>query len=153
MDLEQLRNIAKRFRKALECVPIKERPGGLKEFPSGSCGDATLLLGTYLIELGVEPFDYVLGGRRDPSGEEWTGHAWLEKDGVVVDITADQFPDGPNAIVVLRDSAWHDGFHGKRQNIADYRIYDQNTVAVLGAVYKAIRAELKEMGSLGIAPS
>ncbi|OPZ87669.1 MAG: hypothetical protein BWY74_03344 [Firmicutes bacterium ADurb.Bin419] len=39
----------------------------------GSCGDASLLLGKYLDEMGLGQFDYVCGelGRQS--------HAWLEK--------------------------------------------------------------------------
>ena len=144
MDLQLLTLYAIRFRSALESVPVSELPVTLQSFPRGSCGDATLLLGTYLIEEGFGSFDYVLGERGDPIGAGWTSHAWLEQDGVIVDITADQFHDGPGEIIVCRGSKWHDGFHGVRQNVADYRIYDTHTAATLHAAYRAVCSTLKK---------
>ena len=40
-------------------------------------------------------------------GEFNATHAWLEQDGLVVDITADQFADVDHAVVVGFESAWH----------------------------------------------
>lgn len=142
MDLHHLIDHATCFRSALESVPTLERPIGLQKFPHGSCGDATLLLGTYLIEKGYPPFDYMLGGRGNSMGEDWSSHAWLELDGLTVDITSDQFLDGPGRVIACRGSNWHAAFAGKRQHIADYRIYDRHTVATLGAAYRAVCSRL-----------
>jgi|WetSurMetagenome_2_1015567.scaffolds.fasta_scaffold873913_1 hypothetical protein len=144
MDLQNLTEIAIRFRSALESMLIQERSVTLQDFPRGSCGDATLLLGTYLIEEGFGPFDYMLGERSGPMGEGWTSHAWLEQDDLIIDITADQFPDGPGKVVICRDSTWHAAFHGKRKNVADYRIYDSYTVATLQAAYRTVCSVLKK---------
>ncbi|MBP0454054.1 hypothetical protein J5Y04_31605 [Kitasatospora sp. RG8] len=38
-------------------------------------------------------------------------HALLEREGLIVDITADQFPDSPgSAVWVTRDRTWHARF-------------------------------------------
>lgn len=84
------------FREAIVSNPQSNFPSdssmGQRQFPSGCCGDASQTLATYLYsELGIT-CDYVHGkyGGRD---NEIESHAWLEADGVVVDITGDQFKD------------------------------------------------------------
>jgi hypothetical protein len=89
------------FRKALIKYGIKRLPISFHEFPMGSCGDASLLLGKYLDEMGLGQFDYVCGelGRQS--------HAWLEKDGIIVDITADQFDGVVEEIIVTDNNDFH----------------------------------------------
>lgn len=111
-----VRAAAVRFRAALE-------QGGLshvtfKRFPVGSCGDASELLGEYLSDCGLGEWTYRFGMRGAAS------HGWIEQDGVIVDVTGDQFGDGQPAVVVARASAWHDGFvragGGRRAGLAYY---------------------------------
>lgn len=142
INIQCLTEHASRFRTAIVNMPALERPIGLRDFPRGSCGDATLLLGTYLIKMGYSPFDYMLGERGNPTGDDWSSHAWLERDELFVDITSDQFSDGPDKVIVCYNSIWHAGFAGVRQNVADYQIYDQNTVVRLNAAYSRICSRL-----------
>jgi hypothetical protein len=76
----------------------------LREFPRGSCGDATLLLAKYLEENKCGKFDYVCGEREEFS------HAWLQRDRLIVDITADQFDDQNSPVIVTEDHDWHSQF-------------------------------------------
>jgi hypothetical protein len=73
----------------------------LDDFPNGACGDCALLLGEYLFN-GVPGKWSYRSGIRD-------GHtdAWLDKEGLAVDITADQFPDIEERVIVTSYSAWH----------------------------------------------
>lgn len=124
------------FRRAIERTPKAALPITFECFPRGACGDATLLLGKRLAELELGVFHYVLGTRKG-----WS-HAWLEGDGFIVDITADQFPDMLATVIVSRCSDWHLAFKGNREHIADFDIFDRNTRAVLGAAYAAVLANL-----------
>jgi hypothetical protein len=113
-----------------------------EEFPKGSCGDATLLLGTLLKDRGLGTFTYALGTRNGKNGRH--SHAWLEAGDVVVDITADQFPEIDQRVIVAENSAWHASFQREEEEKpADYRIYDPHTVAVLGSAYSAVLSEFE----------
>ena len=66
------------------------------------------MLGRYLrFTFGIEP-QLVRAERIFPQPRGWSTHAWLELDGLVIDITADQFDQEP--VVVTRRSTWHRGF-------------------------------------------
>ena len=87
---------------------------------------------------------YVLGERNSDGINGRHSHAWLEADGVIVDITADQFPEVDDKIIVTSHSDWHGTFEREEiKDKADYRIYDPHTVASLGRAYGAILAELE----------
>lgn len=61
------------------------------QFPRACCGDATELLAQYLLENKIKS-TYVCGNRYFGNPEECTqSHAWLVVDGLIVDITGDQF--------------------------------------------------------------
>src|ERR1700690_2284647 len=87
-SLVELKNAATKFRLAVERCDPRRLSVCMQKFPVGSCGDATLLLGTFLAEQGLGTFTYVLGGRTDDEIEGRYTHAWLECDGIIVDLTA-----------------------------------------------------------------
>lgn len=130
--MEQLAIVARNFRDAIERTPADQLPISLQTFPAGACGDATLLLGHYLKAQGLNAFDYVLGERDGHS------HAWLQRGSLIVDITADQFDEVHEPIVVSTDSLWHGSFTTEVLHEADFTIYDAYTAANVGAAYHAI---------------
>ena len=134
LDLDEIRRTASRFRKAIEACDRSMLPISFEEFPRGSCGDVTPLLGTYLIEHGFGPFDYVLGER----GSSGCTHAWLRRGQLDVDITADQFADAPGSVIVCVESPWHRMFRQRIEHVADFRIYDEHAVSSLEAAYGLI---------------
>ena len=138
-DLTRVTSLAVRFRTAIEKCDPSRLPIGFQKFPRGSCGDAVLLLGTFLKEQGAGTFTYVVG-ERGKKGRTWRSHAWLEADGVIVDITADQFPEITESVIVTTHSDWHKKFKQERPREADYHVYehDEYTLSVLGNAYKAI---------------
>ena len=75
----------------------------LADFPKGSCGDASELLGQYLSDSGLGTWGYRSGMQLDPV----FSHAWVERDGLIVDITADQFPDVSEPVLLTTDRTWH----------------------------------------------
>jgi hypothetical protein len=142
-----IRAEAIRFRKEIE----KSDPDVLRliffgRFPRGCCGDASNLLATYLKEKGLGDFGYVLAYRG--SAEEGTHrqHAWLEQDDLIVDITADQFEDAEQGVIVSVDSAWHRFFTklDNHRTLAGCGGYDSETVERLCNAYREIRRHLPE---------
>jgi hypothetical protein len=141
---DQLRAAAMRFRLAIERCDPKQLTICMQDFPAGSCGDATPLLGTYFIEEGLGTFTYVLGERAADNINGRHSHAWLEADGVIVDITADQFVENDQKVIVTGHSDWHATFERDEMqpHAADYRVYDPHTVASLGRAYGAILTKM-----------
>ncbi|MDX3093174.1 hypothetical protein PV703_29635 [Streptomyces sp. ME01-24h] len=101
--MSELRTLALGFRQAIIDCPD---PGlvSLARFPHGSCGDASILLGQYLYESGQGVWTYVSAWRNRAS------HAWLEKNGLRVDITADQFDEVDAPVIIASGGGWHDRF-------------------------------------------
>lgn len=83
--------LATSFRLAVEMVvQTDDVPMHIQGFPRGCCGIISELMGDYLNTVGLGEFFYVCGMKDGAS------HAWLEVDGLIVDITGDQFPDRPS---------------------------------------------------------
>jgi hypothetical protein len=150
MDVERVRSLATAFRNAIEKCERSKLPASFGQFPHGSCGDTVLLLGAFFIDkLGVT-FGHVYG-EWGTSVEDFATHAWIERNGVVIDITADQFNEIDERVIVRRKSDWHDVRRASVEGVADFRRYDPKTVAGLGRGYAAILACISTDES-GIAP-
>jgi len=85
-------------------------------FPGASCGNASDILGTWLIENGFGGVVYVWGVRGD-EGEQ--SHGWLEVGGLVIDITSDQFEDGLEAVYVGPMTRFHESFKNQRRSVTE----------------------------------
>jgi hypothetical protein len=132
---EILFSFASRFRLAiLRSNPSTSSLATLRDFPRGACGDASLLLAKYLQVNRCGQSLYVLGRRRGHV------HAWLQLEQFTIDITADQFDDQDAGVIVAPDSPWHASFYGKIHNVADFCLYDPDTVFQLTRAYEAITA-------------
>lgn len=138
MRSEEIYKAAEEVRSAIERADRASLPITFENFPRGSCGDATLILGTHLKSLGFGPFNYVVGDRGNQCEGTWHSHAWLEGEGLVIDITADQFPEFPHKVFVAPTSSFHETFDSEATHEADFHIYDQHTVATLSAAYSTI---------------
>lgn len=137
---EAIRAAAGRFRAAIQRCPRHLLPVTLHAFPRGACGDATILLGEFLAAEGFGTFDYVAGERFGP---HYQSHAWLERDGLIVDITADQFAGAKEPVIVSRENRWHRRFRRDVRHPARIDVYtDSHTSAMLRTVYAAIRSVL-----------
>ncbi|WCL50819.1 hypothetical protein [Leptospira sp. GIMC2001] len=124
------------FRSAIEKIR-KNLSVSFINFPRGSCGYATILLGTYLLENNLGQFFYTLGDYHS-SNNEWSSHAWLQQGELIVDITADQFEEIEQKVIVTKDSTWHQNLKGKRQELADLNIYKGYAFNVLVNDYNLI---------------
>lgn len=97
---------ASRFREALEGVSTQSWANcGINDFPYGACGHCAELLAHYLKrELEI---DAVYASGHVKQASKSGTHAWLEYDGLIIDISADQF--GLSPVIVTRESNWHAG--------------------------------------------
>ena len=137
IDLTSIENKARRMRSAIESIPREELPSTMSDFPKGAC-DAALLLGAYFADCGIEGFVYVFGRRhfRDE-------HAWLARGTLVVDITADQFWDAPETIIVADPSRWHNQFSTEDEPLpSDFRDWNPQGLHKLHGLYARIRSDL-----------
>jgi hypothetical protein len=142
MNKQHLLQLATRFYAAIESLPPEDRTIGLLDFPDGSCGDASLLFGAYLIDKGVTGFMYVCGQCGDHSQGTWTTHAWLQKERLIIDITARQFSDAPSPIIVEDPSPWHDGFITDPPSPSDFRQGSGIGVEDMKKVYLRLKTKM-----------
>jgi hypothetical protein len=111
----ELHQLATKFRKAILSCPRANfsayQRKHLQDFPTQSCDVASLLLAYYLREKGCEIVEKVSGCRNFGRPDEEC-HAWLEVDGWIVDITADQFQDLDDPVIVtaVKGQTWHSHF-------------------------------------------
>jgi hypothetical protein len=122
----------KNFKKAIESTNPVDRPIGLREFPYGSCSDASFLLGSYLRHLGYGEFKHISGRRGKHEDNSWTTHAWLEKDGLAIDITCSQFDEVSEDIIISDSSNWHLSFSRDSSETAD--VYSRDKCASVALV-------------------
>jgi hypothetical protein len=74
----------------------------LNDFPSGCCGFVSeMFLMPRLLNAGFISTKYV-GGRKNEKGES---HAWLEYKDYIIDITADQFPEITEPVLIIKKEA------------------------------------------------
>lgn len=108
VEVEKIRKYAIRLRAAIDRVK-NEHPEGRKlpfisHWPLNCCDSPFVFLMLY--EMGYRGMI-----RKCASvshyGKEFGKHVWIEVNGIDVDITADQFPDISDKVIVSRNSAWH----------------------------------------------
>lgn len=149
MDVWRVRKLSAAFRAAIVRCERGSLPLGLREFPAGSCSDASLLLAQFLEDSGFQGATYIAGLRDRYS------HAWLELEDIIIDITIDQFAADPEAVLILggipttddgvvvtKNRDWHSQFEETRRSVARIDVYDERTVRILADGYRAIRAKL-----------
>lgn len=104
----RLEQLARECRFLLEeAKPRMRNLPNFADFPDGSCGDASLVLAWYLRKHGItEPITYVCSNKR-------RSHAWLEVEGWLIDITADQQKWGNPPVWIL--PAKQSPFHQKHE--------------------------------------
>ncbi|EOE2121996.1 hypothetical protein ACKBNH_004267 [Vibrio vulnificus] len=104
MNINVLEKKIYRARKVLEQYHDSINRICLGKFPKNACGCSSELLAEYLISKGVSGLVYVHGKRGNVS------HGWLELEGLIIDITGDQFEDGVDAVYISQIRDFHDQF-------------------------------------------
>lgn len=84
---------------------------------TNTCGRSSLFLQRVLAEAGFRA-EWVSGvpspdNSSDPvgfhDGQAWQSHAWVECEGLILDVTADQFGDRPIKMVSIDDETYRKG--------------------------------------------
>jgi hypothetical protein len=136
--IDEIQLYAEKFRLAIEQCDKKILPLTFRYFPKGSCGDTCLILGQYLKDSNLGVLKYILG-KTYKDNQNYSTHAWLKQSQVIVDITADQFNNVQQKVIVTTNSNWHKKFHIQSETIADLETYDSHTQAELLDCYYKIK--------------
>jgi hypothetical protein len=116
IELVKARNILVRNGKEIDDLFFSD-------FPRGCCGNASDILGQWLSSKGITGLETVSGWRKE------TSHAWLEYEGLILDITSDQFSDGCGEVFVGKYSKFHSSFKSQERSPLDIS-------AILSSAYK-----------------
>ena len=149
--LENLAKLAARFRWLIEEADWSKLTIEFENFPTG-CADACILLAEYLIDSGYDTPTYVSGELSvitmsdniiqlfgdDVETTPLRSYAWLELDGVVVDITADGFDPNAPRVIVAENSVWDNQFSRFDEHPVAIDLYDDHTVSRLRPAYNEI---------------
>lgn len=153
METSQILEMATRFRQAIESVPPEARPISIQCFPRGACGDTALLFGAFLVDQSVPGFKYVCGERGTKTDNTWTSHAWLQRNDLVVDLTADQFSDAPAGVIVSAPSPWHMQFRTAPGKESDFRCWSGYGAELLHPMYRMVLNAFQSKSALKRAPT
>ena len=149
LDEIQLLKIARKFRQAIERTDFSETKVGreaylrMRDFPNANCTHVCSILGAYLInEYSLEPLIEQHSSIDD--GNIFLGiHHWLEHDGIIIDITADQFSMVKTPVIVSRDSSFHKQYAKRISFYCDN--FDISYEQYLTNLYNAVIATLKRI--------
>jgi hypothetical protein len=143
---EKLLTLATEFREAI----VRSKRGfpdllknKFSSFPKQTCEYTSNLLGRFLAENGFADVQYVWGVRWPDAWPKDESHAWLEICDVIVDITADQFPDGPAPVIVTRSHLWHSQFSSpqrppERRPVTNLQTYSRRSEEDYDLLYDRI---------------
>ncbi|WP_169978301.1 hypothetical protein [Tautonia rosea] len=123
-DEKVLREVATKFRRAMEGLRGEEHWDDFKwlnGFPRSCCVITSRLLGRYLHEAGFLGVEGRSGENLSPwiVRDEIYHHTWIEVQGIIVDLTADQFKvirrsgggtSRPPGVIVTTNRIFHDEF-------------------------------------------
>lgn len=109
----QLVDACRMVRIAAQQISDENKISYFPSFPRGWCGCVSRVLGAWLTDSFQDnEFFYICGNR---SGS----HAWIEYGEIILDITADQFDDCDDAIIVKpnKESMFHRSFEIEDKHI------------------------------------
>lgn len=97
------------------------------------------------MDAGIDRLFYVRGERGEHEDNSWRTHAWLARGSWVIDITADQFPEIPDAVIISRNSSWHAGFEQVRREVTDFRTETFPGPFELNRLYQYVRPSIDSL--------
>lgn len=147
-----LQGLVTLFRHALESTDFSEleimhlRTGN---FPEGCCDEASLLLAAFLDDHGHTGAIKVYGSK-DVGKDRPLKHTWLLLDGIMIDITADQFEGYANPKVICQENQeFLDSFEKNEKGLADFRIrsakMDCDFLDEYHTCYEKLKCRIKEL--------
>nr|WP_320015057.1 hypothetical protein [uncultured Desulfobacter sp.] len=107
-EIESIKKHVAKARKILERHNKKLSGTFFGNFPCGACGNTSDILSKWLQSKGFKNIKYVSGQRGN------TSHGWLEIEGIIIDITSDQFEDGLGDVYIGTNRIFHDTFLNQR---------------------------------------
>ncbi len=131
----QVRRLAKGVREVLESKELVDLAPFFREFPTQCCEAASQFLAALTAECGMNGGEIVLANRRAP----YDSHAWFEVKGFVVDVTADQFPEGQGPVIVTRTSPWHGTWTVRKRYSFDASGLQRGALIGFPAAYELIK--------------
>jgi hypothetical protein len=103
----------------------------VEDLSEGACGDTSLVLGQFLHEAGFVGVEYICGDKYRADGKGYS-HAWLRYEGLIVDITADQFPEVEEKVILTRSSEWHMGWEQIDRSLVRFNLMVLRTCCPCG---------------------
>jgi hypothetical protein len=143
--IDWLRKQAIRVRRTIENMDRTGYECNLTNFPKGCCHHGSKLLAYHLWESGWTDLK-VAKGRRNR--KPFQVHIWLLVDGVIVDITADQFGKSHPPVIVKRRSAWHEAWKPEvevldRKRLASWRTHEGEAFDAYRAIMAILHREVR----------
>lgn len=105
--IKDYKKIALVFRKAFEETDFTNFSDKLCHFPKHSCVIASIVLGYYFYKNHIGNF-FLKKAAKMQNQLIW--HSWLTYGNIIIDITADQFLEIENPVIVTTHSVWHEKF-------------------------------------------
>lgn len=93
-EIEEIFNDCVQIRNSI--LKVQDKTSIFKDFPFGCCRDSSLLIGLFLTEKGFENINYC----RTAFDNDLESHTWLEYKNYIIDITANQFGDKYEKVIV-----------------------------------------------------
>jgi len=134
---DALKTDLEKIRSAFESIDKSNLPVTFKQFPKGSCGDTCEVLAEYLKDLGYGDFKYISGKL-----ENGDSHAWILQNGIIIDITSDQFCEISTPVYFGPANSWYNQFDIQSKHTAGYENLDPRSKAALLCVHSKIVKEL-----------
>ena len=139
-QLENLTKAATTFRWLIEETDCSKLTEDFENFPVRSGVGASILLAQYLIDLGYGMPTYVRGELYGPI--PWA-HAWIELDGIILDITFDGLFNDVPQVIVTEDLYWHEIFKRLDEHLVTINVFNKRNASMFQASYHEIVGELQ----------
>jgi hypothetical protein len=141
MNLSELTSAVRVFRQAIAWYQ-KKHPDKVfvsdplrldSKFPHDCCKSASLMLGHHLSHNGFTDIHYVWGYRGEVQ------HGWLQVNGVIIDITADQFEDEDRPVIMacVGNSSFHASIDDKKKSTCKPQRLHSETASSIITEYAA----------------
>ena len=126
IPIEELQIECERVRTAARCVYEEKTISYfcIAEFPRGWCGCLSRVLGALLSRKYPKEEFYYVCGEVFFTEKDWTSHAWIRYGELILDITADQFVEvtEPVVIIPISCSSFHAMFAITNEHLVEKNI-------------------------------
>jgi len=139
--LTRLKCLTTSFHGAMNGHDFSDSRLNLQNFPIDCCHHACRLLTMFLFDHGFTDIEKCVGSGPDASAGE---HLWIIVEGLIVDITAYQFDETLDEVIVAIDSSWHTPLRGRKRQFGMQREPLGEFVERMKYQYAAFYEQLKQ---------